>query len=247
MRVPVCEAFGEGGIVPHAAHGPVRSARDGRRPTSRTGGNRRAHRALTEQPIGSAARPIPVTTDGPALAAIALLLVAACAGSTAGDGSRVVSKPPSTPTSASPSPSGCPSPQPLADGKAIAIDYVDFVAHDGVTFLDSRATPAGPTALVAAADIGPVVFTIACQLSKFTLSGRVQPPGLPPDSAGFLPAGTEVHSVRGYPATCRLAALRNGVMTLYLAQREVDKVSTTEPCALARAGAASASSPPPTG
>lgn len=168
----------------------------------------------------------------------ALLLAAGCGGGAASisAGPPVGSTPTSAPTGPGTSPSGCPSPQPLADGKAIAIDYVDLVVHGGVTFIYGSATVDGPAAQVEAADVGPVVFTVSCELSEFTRSGRVQPPGLLADSAGFLPAGTEVRSVRGYPERCRLAAMRDGKWTAYLAQHEVNKVSATEPCAVTHAG-----------
>ena len=164
--------------------------------------------------------------------AAGLLLVAACAVPSPGHAGTAI-RPQSMPTRSEPG-SGCPSQRPLTGGRAVSIDYVDFVFHAGGSFLNTALTGGASTRPLAAADVGPVVFTVACDFSELTAGGRVGPPALSVDSSGLLPAGTPVHAVRGYSPACRLTAQRDGQWIAYLAQAEVNHVTTTKACALTR-------------
>ena len=111
----------------------------------------------------------------------------------------------------------------------MSVDYVDFVVHDRVTFLRNGSLGAPRAGAMDAHDAGPTLFTVTCEYS--TLKGDPVP--LAQNAAAYLPAGTPVHSVRGYLPSCRLAAQVHGQWMAYLAQHEVNRVSQTQPCALA--------------
>lgn len=126
---------------------------------------------------------------------------------------------------------GCPVLAPEADGPTFsgaAIDYVDFVNHDGRQYL-AGLDEARP---VARADLGDVVLRSACSFSAFNeRTGR--DPGRPRDGdTGFLPPGTAIHTVRGWAAECRLAAERNGEVYVYLALDPSAERAQPASCAL---------------
>lgn len=100
---------------------------------------------------------------------------------------------------------GCP---PAGDGKSI-VDYVDHVRDEGRTYTaDTVSTPQ----TVPRSALGGRVGSVRCQLAKI----QPAPEYLPRDGdAGFLPAGTALYAVRGYPSSFRLAALREGSYRLY--------------------------------
>ncbi len=151
--------------------------------------------------------------------------------------SACVSPSPTPPRTSRPVPrAGCPSPQLLSGAGGVSVDYVDFVFHDGVSFLNTSLAGGPAVAPIPAGDVGPVLFRVTCNFSAFTSSGRVQPPALVEDSSGRLPVGSAVHTVRGFLPSCRLTAAVHGRWTAYLAQHEVDGVSATQPCALRPAG-----------
>lgn len=168
-----------------------------------------------------------------------LLLATACSSaSPSGAGPAPVRSPvPSASPTARPSAavaaSGCPSPHPLPAGRAISIDYVDFVFHNRISYLNTSVTGVRPLP-VAPADVGPVVFRVSCDFASFTASGTIQPPAMTEGASGYLPAGTEVHAVRGFPTSCRLTARRDGKWVDFLAQHEVDHRTATLPCAVNR-------------
>lgn len=168
-----------------------------------------------------------------AAGAVALLLAAACGSSAtvhpAGAGG---SPAPSTEASRSaPAATGCPSPHRLSGGRAVSVDYADFVFHAGVSYLNTNQQSDGAPPL-APGDVGGVVFRVSCEFSAFTASGQVEPPAMTEAASGYLPAGTDVHAVRGFPTGCQVTAQRDGRWVVYLAQHEVNHVSTPVPCAL---------------
>ena len=77
--------------------------------------------------------------------------------------------------------------------------------------------------------LGAAVATVRCTLSNEP-SNHADPP-LVDGTASFLAVGTEIHAVPGFPATCRVAALRDGTVHVYLAQHEVDGRSQATDCA----------------
>lgn len=158
-----------------------------------------------------------------------LLLVAGCAGRDPGTG------PGPGPGVGSPSPvgadtrSGC-GPRPtLAAGGAVQIDYVDIVVLGGVHYIAGLGQP---QATAAPGDLGTAVGTVRCQLSA--LSDQVAPGPLVDGDAALLPEGTAVRAVRGFPPTCRVAAMAGGRIHVYLAQRSGGGVSRPVPCAVGR-------------
>lgn len=101
-------------------------------------------------------------------------------------------------------PDGCPPP---GDGNAI-VDYIDFVGHEGRTYLaDPHAARSLPQSAV-----GNRVGTVRCELSRIVPA----PEYLTRDGdAGFLPAGTALYAMRGYPPSFRLLAAQDGAYRIY--------------------------------
>lgn len=167
-----------------------------------------------------------------AAGAVTLLLAAACGPSATAHPAGAGGSPRSTEASGrAPAATGCPSPHPLSTGKAASVDYVDFVFHAGVSYLNASQQSDGAPPL-APADVGGRAFRVSCEFSAFTASGRVEPPAMTEGASGSLPAGTDVHAVRGFPTGCRVTAQRDGRWVVYLAQHEENHVSTPVPCAL---------------
>ena len=113
----------------------------------------------------------------------------------------------------------------------MSVDYPDFVFHAGVSYLNVSQHSDGAPPL-APGDVKGVVFRVSCEFSAFTASGQVEPPSMTEGASGSLPAGTDVHAVRGFPKGCRVTAQRGGRWVVYLAQHEVNHVRTPVPCAL---------------
>jgi hypothetical protein len=117
--------------------------------------------------------------------------------------------------SASPPQAGasCPTGSPLAPGEGIAIDYVDFVMVGGTMFV---ATPGLGPSVPQQSQLGPVVTHVRCSLLG-SPTDRDEPP-LVDGTAAFLPVGTEILSVKGFPPACRLAAVAGTTVRLYFAR-----------------------------
>ncbi len=77
--------------------------------------------------------------------------------------------------------------------------------------------------------LGTVVAQVRCTLRDHP-SDRADPP-LVDRTASFLPIGTEIHAVAGYLPTCRVAAVRDGLVHVYLAHQEVNGRSQANDCA----------------
>ena len=127
---------------------------------------------------------------------------------------------------------GCP---PIPSGTVFAaVDYVAFVRWGGVQYLADVADVADVAGLMTAAvaDVGPEQFRVSCSYSELNeRTGREMPD--PVDrSAAFLPAGTAVHALKGWPPQCRLTALREGKWQVYLATEPGAQTLTFAPCAL---------------
>ena len=120
---------------------------------------------------------------------------------------------PATSTAPLQSVAPCPAGAPLGPGQGIVIDYVDFVEVGDTTFL--RALDAGSSGF-RPPRLGPVVARVRCLLSGLPYD-RSEPP-LVDGTAAYLPVGTELHSVEGFPAGCRLAAVVGTTVLFYLAQ-----------------------------
>lgn len=124
---------------------------------------------------------------------------------------------------------GCPPAlSPPGGGKA-AVDYVDFLQANGRNYI---ADLAGTRLNVSLSDLGPVVLQVRCSFAAANdATGLVF--GRPRDGdAAFLAPGTTVYGVRGWSPLCRLAAMHDHELHVYLAYRADTDVATAEPCAL---------------
>ena len=93
-------------------------------------------------------------------------------------------------------------------GRAAASTTLDFITFDAIDYIRWADEP-GRT--LTAADLGPEFGTIQCSLGEDV---RGCPYGMDAGAA-FLPAGTRIHSVRGYATEFRLAAVVRDHIFLY--------------------------------
>jgi hypothetical protein len=91
------------------------------------------------------------------------------------------------------------------------ITWVDFVKHDGVTYIAHRPYDQQGSRL-SDSELGPVAFR-----TRFRVSGNVSDPHytLKDGDAAYLPKATSVYSVVGFSPRFRLAAKRGGRIGLY--------------------------------
>jgi len=108
------------------------------------------------------------------------------------------------------------------------VDWVDFVQLDGTQYV---AGIDGKVPAIASSQLGSVVGRVECELS--VLEFHAQPGPAVDGNAAFLKVGTEVHAVRGYAPSCRVAAEISGVNRVYLAHADLAGVSRAVPCAKA--------------
>lgn len=89
----------------------------------------------------------------------------------------------------------------------VMIDWVNAIHFNGTTYLASFSAQK-----LSASTLGPLFGT-----TKFKVDGNIQDPNyhLKDGDATYLPAGTPVYTVKGYPSTKKLATNINGVVTLY--------------------------------
>jgi len=94
---------------------------------------------------------------------------------------------------------------------AVAIDWVDFVQFNGVTYVRNIESDAP----LQEADLGAQYATV-----RFKLSGNVDDPSYhaKDGDAAFLEPGTIMYEVRGYAPTVRLATHVDGQIALYVAK-----------------------------
>ena len=96
--------------------------------------------------------------------------------------------------------------------RADAQSLLDFVTFDDVDYIRWAEEPGRP---LVAVDLGIEFATVGC---SFTDDRRGCPYGTDA-AAAFMPAGTQIHSVRGYSTDFRLAAVWKGRIFLYQAWR----------------------------
>src|SRR2546423_12007140 len=92
----------------------------------------------------------------------------------------------------------------LALGSATGADattLLDYIAFDGIDYI--RWTTDEPGRPLTRADLGPEFAVVECSFGEDT---RRCPYGLDA-AAAFLPSGTRVYAVQGYPTNFRLAAV----------------------------------------
>lgn len=97
----------------------------------------------------------------------------------------------------------------LPQRPTVMIDWIDFVKLNGITY-DAVMSKDGQ-ALVSD-DLGEVFGTV-----RFEVSGNVTWTGykIKDGDAAYLPAGTQIYRVKGYDPKFRVAARRDGQVTLY--------------------------------
>jgi len=121
---------------------------------------------------------------------------------------------------------GCPRGRLLPDGEAVAIDYVDFLRLGRRMYFAS-------TGAITKSQLGHLITHVRCSLAAEEDQRHAEPP-LISGTAAFLPVGSAIYQVRGYPASCRLAAYLHGRLQVYLAQDTVHRHAAPVPCALHR-------------
>jgi hypothetical protein len=144
------------------------------------------------------------------------------------------------PAQSSPAPSAsndpspaCPRTKPTRPGVGIAVDYVDFVYHHGRTYVGGIRRPGGPVRSGRPSDLGRAVARVSCTIVDLNQDGHHEVVGpYREDNAAFLPVGTALRRVHGYPPRCRLAARWQGHIRLYLLQRQVHHHDRIAKCAL---------------
>jgi hypothetical protein len=104
---------------------------------------------------------------------------------------------------------GCASINEVSQRPVAMIDWVDFVKLNGTTYL---ATHGNAGRALEQADLGPQVAQV-----QFKLADNVTDPGYQSKDgdAAFLEPGTPLHTVQDYTSQARLAAVRDGQITLY--------------------------------
>lgn len=90
-----------------------------------------------------------------------------------------------------------------------AIDYVNFVKLDGITYIADQPVVGR---MLGDGDLGPVYATVRCSLRD-----KMDPERRGPQDgdAAYLDAGTPVYEVRGYRPTFRLAARQDGRLVVF--------------------------------
>jgi len=97
--------------------------------------------------------------------------------------------------------------------RAGATTLLDYVTFDGIDYI--RWTTEEPGRPLTRDDLGPEFAVVECSFGEDT---RSCPYGVDA-SAAFLPSGTRVYAVRGYPTNFRLAAIWKDHIFLYQAWR----------------------------
>ena len=117
---------------------------------------------------------------------------------------------------------------PTTGDSIVMVDWVDFVQLDRTQYV---AGVDGKVPAIASNQLGSVVGRVECELS--VLKFHAEPGTAVDGDAAFLKVGTEVHAVRGYATSCRVAAQIAGVNRVYLAHADLAGVSRAVPCAKA--------------
>ncbi len=108
------------------------------------------------------------------------------------------------------------------------VDWADFVQLGGTQYV---AGVDGKVPAITSNQLGSVVGRVECELS--VLKFHAEPGPAVDGDAAFIKVGTEVHAVRGYGTSCRVAARVAGVNHVYLAHADLNGVSRAVPCAKA--------------
>ena len=121
---------------------------------------------------------------------------------------------------------GCPVLETVA-GQGAAVDYADVVRFGGQQYLSHQP---GVAATAAPEEVGAVQFRVRCSFGELNQRTGVRPPALRDGDSGWIPAGTEMHTLRGWPVTCRLVARHDDTWLVYSA---IDPAAASRPAACA--------------
>jgi hypothetical protein len=118
----------------------------------------------------------------------------------------------------------CPEGSAYPPGTAGAVDYVDSIVHDSVSYEYLPSVP------VTASQIGSVVTRIQCSMATYP-DTYAPPSHWADDTATALSAGTPVHEVKGFSPRCRLAAYVAGHPRTYVAMTATKHGPVPRACA----------------
>ena len=108
-------------------------------------------------------------------------------------------------------------------------DFVNFVYLHRHTYLGQNGLPISNTTRNR---LGRPVAHVTCEVSTLDRGGRAYIVGpFRNGNAAFLPVDTPLYRVRGYPSTCRVAAIWNRRIYEYLAQSNAAHHATPLRCA----------------
>ncbi len=99
-------------------------------------------------------------------------------------------------------------------GEGAAVDYADVLRFGGRQYVAH--TPTVP-ATAQAQEVGELPFRVRCSFGELNPRTGQKPPALRDGDSGWLPAGTEVHALRGWSPTCRLVAQHDRTWLVYAA------------------------------
>lgn len=153
--------------------------------------------------------------------AVALLVLPACAGAQHEADTQPVQRVDAV---------SCPHVSSGGNGFA-AVDYVDFVQAFGHNYL---ADYAGHIVRATHADLGQVVLRSKCSFSALNDRTHKDPGKAHDGDTAFLPPGTPIYAVKGWPQECRLAAEHDGRIHVYLAMDDRAATAKARACAVTR-------------
>ena len=189
------------------------------------------------EPNAPPLRLIPVTMTLTARTALAVALTAAgvvsgCTGSSSstGGGTPPSTRPPSPSASPTAFAADCPKVANAGKGSPQSIiDYVDFVQAFGRPYVAGLGRNVKPASR---SDLGPVVLRSRCSFSALNDRTHANPGPARDGDTGFLPPGTPIHALDGWPQRCRLAAVHDGRVVVYLAYRPDSEHARPAACAM---------------
>ncbi len=121
---------------------------------------------------------------------------------------------------------GCPALQRDRSGSAASGDYLDMVVWQGREYVALGTGPAVPRKA-----LGKPVTTVGCSLNELGAGTgwRVAPGPWPNRCASGLASGVPLHALVSVPADCRLAAVVDGEVRVYVAM-DLDEPDLTPLC-----------------
>jgi len=126
-----------------------------------------------------------------------------------------------TPTPTRPA---CPEGSAYPPGTANAIDYIDSIWHDSVSY------EYFPNVRITTSQVGSVVTRIQCSMATYP-DTHAPPSHWADDTATELSAGTPVHAVKGFSPRCRLMAYMAGHPRTYVAVNNTSHGPVPRACA----------------